>query len=383
MPTPAETERLIPQPKGDVRWVINDSELNEANLPRPTIRNARYLSTIVDGQEVVFGVLALPPQEPPAVGFWAKIAEKARQKVSPKEQLPATQLRIEPQIDFGDALRGLHTPLSTLYPYVVMEDGTRYAVGVRLPKEWIGEWSEPKERAEGGDTFYNSYKFLNGGTREVYRQRDNIALLVRLNGDTPLAERRKEAAINGLDPIRNEMLIGVKEETGSERPYITTIIEKRGVVHETTQGKSGSGNDKNTEISDLEFHVVAERGTEENATLDNKGLVEVVVVRCVDDEVIEKITKPPLDKKLDLPQTGYHDLAMKGFSFGAPTLRSSRPPDSTIKGEIRFTNTRREKVSIQSVRDVKPVARFRLALVGSGGPVTASMSEAPEPLLQS
>ena len=239
-----------------------------------------------------------------------------------------------------------------------------------------GEWSEPKERPEGGN-------FYIGCNREVFRQRNNVALLVRLNGDTPLAEQRKESFLKGFPPTRNELLIGVKEETGSDRPYITTIVEKRGIVHETSQGKSGPSNDKNTEVSDLEFHVVAERGTEENATLDNRGLVEVVVVRCVDDEVIEKIKEPPLHTKLDLPQTSSHDLDMKGFSFGAPSLRSPGIPDSTLKGETRFTNTRREKVSIQSVRDVKPVARFRFALVGSGGPVTAVMSEAPDPLPQS
>jgi len=131
-------------------------------------------------------------------------------------------------------------------------------------------------------------------------------------------------------------------------------------------------------------NVVAERGSEENATLDNKGLVEVIVVRCVDDEVIEKIINPRSYPIADLPQISSHDdLNNKGFTFGAPTLRSARSPDSTIKGETRFTNTRREKVSIQSVRDVKPVARFRFALVGSGGPVTAVMSEAPDPLPQS
>jgi hypothetical protein len=377
MSTPAETERLVPQPKGDVRWVIKDGQLNEADLPQPSLENNRYLSTIVDGQEVAVGILALPPQEPAATGFWTKFAEKVRQKVSPKEQLPATRLRIEPSIDFDDARRGLHTPISALNPYVVMDDGTRYAIPVFVPKEWIGEWSEPKERPEGGN-------FYIGGNREVFRQRNNVALLVRLNGDTPLAEQRKESFLKGFPPTRNELLIGVREETGSDRPYITTIVEKRGIVHETSQGKSGPSNDKNTEVSDLEFHVVAERGTEENATLDNRGLVEVVVVRCVDDEVIEKIKEPPLNTKLDLPQTGSHDdLGMKVLTLGAPSLRSAGIPDSTLKGETRFTNTRREKVSIKSVRDVEPVARFRFALVGSGGPVTTVMSEAPDPLPQS
>lgn len=329
------------------------------------------------------GILALPPQEPPAVGFWTKIAEKVRKKVSPKEELPATRLRIEPQIDFDDARRGLHTPISALHPYVVMEDGTRYAISAFIPNEWVGEWSEPKERPEGGE-FYISYI---GGNREVFRQRDNFALLVRLNGDTPLAERRRESSIKDLPPIRNEMLMGINEDTEVKRPYITAMLGKRQVIHEAGLGQSKSDKDegKNTEVSDLEFHVVAERGTEENAKLDNKGLIEVIVVCCVDDEVIETIKEPPLHTKLDLPQTSSHgDVAMKGFSFGAPVLGGPRSiPDSTIKGETEFTNTRREKVSIHSVRNVKPVARFKFALVGSGGPITASMTEAPDPIPQS
>jgi len=250
---PRETERFAPQPKGDVRWVINDSELKEAALPRPTVENNRYLSSVVDGQEVAVGVFAFPPQEPPATGFWSKIAEKVRDKVSPKEQLPATRLRIEPPIDFDDARRGLHTPISALNPYVVMEDGTRYAISVFLPKEWIGEWSQSKERAEGG----SMYELLKGGTREVFRQRDNIALLVRLNGDAPLAERRKESSIKDLPPIRNEMLMGINEKADTERPYITAILGKRLVVHEDglDESRSDKDKDKNTEASDLVFKL--------------------------------------------------------------------------------------------------------------------------------
>ena len=138
MSTPAETERLVPQPKGDVRWVIGPKKLNEVNLPKLSLENNRYLSTTVDGQEVAVGILALPPQEIPSSGFWSRVVEKVRQKVSPKEELPATRLRIEPPVDFDDAMRGLHTPISALNPYVVMDDGTRYAIPVFVPKEWIG-----------------------------------------------------------------------------------------------------------------------------------------------------------------------------------------------------------------------------------------------------
>lgn len=382
MSTRAETESLQ-QPKGYVRWVINADKLKEADLPSPTLDNNRYLSTTVDGQEVAVGVLAFPPQEPRAVGFWAKIAEKVGKKVSPKEELPPSRLRIEPPIDFDDAKRGHHTPISALHPYVVMEDGTTYALSVFLPKKWIEkEWSELKERPESGK-LYESYEKL--GTTEVYRQRNSVALLVRLNGNIPLAERRREASNKNI-PIRNEMLLGINEEAEPERPYIVATVGKRIVRYENGSGNSqqDNGETESTEVSDLVFNVVAEQGTKENATLDNKGLVEVIVVRCIDDEVIERIIKSKQYSKVNLPRTNSHDdLAMRGLSLDVLKLESSATPDSTIKGETRFINTRKESVSIISVKDIKPVALFRLALVGSGGPITAPMSEAPDPVPQS
>jgi hypothetical protein len=372
-----------PQPSGnDVRWIISESQISALNLSIPVLLDNNRLNTTVEGDGVAMGIFALPPKEPSSSAFWAKILQKVHLSSDTNEKLSPTQLRIEPKIDLDDAQRGLHTPLSALHPYVIMEDGTRYGMAINVPKEWSGKWSESKERPEESNGFFTNYS--NNEITEIYRQKNSVALLVRLNGDTPLAESQKDLGIKGLGPSRREMLIGVPESTDNSSSQLTALISHRHVLHPKNSPELDLG-EKQTEkadVTDLEFHIVAERGTEENATFDNKGLIEVIVARCVVDEVIEKITKPrivqdyPYDRRPGLLYSFHSEIDLGG-------LRSASTPDSTRKGETKFTNERREKVSIESVKNIKPVARFRLALVGSGGPITKSMAEATETTHQS
>src|SRR3990170_6279957 len=122
--------------KGPVTWAIASDQLSQYNFQGPQLKENRYLSVPFGDEEIGVGVFALPPSRKPRRGFWGAIAQRLGQG----KKLLATRLRIEPSIPYDEALPGLHTPISALHPYVVMENGTRYGVGVWVPKSMIGEW---------------------------------------------------------------------------------------------------------------------------------------------------------------------------------------------------------------------------------------------------
>ena len=75
---------------------------------------------------------------------------------------------------------------------------------------------------------------------------------------------------------------------------------------------------------------------------------------------------------------GYLGLRGFGTTRGGGEMKSYGGfRDSTVKGETAFTNREVCKVNVRTVRELRPIARFRFALVGSGGPILAVMSEAP------
>ena len=94
--------------------------------------------------------------------------------------------------------------------------------------------------------------------------------------------------------------------------------------------------------------------------IDDKGLIQVVVVQATEDHVTEKI---PANKLGYLADTSYggglfdREVTRGTFSTGTVT-----GVNSTLRGETAFTNTRRQKVSITSITDVTPVAEFRFLL---------------------
>lgn len=289
-------------------------------------------------------------------------------------------MRIEEPIPYDEALPGLHTPISAMHPYVVMENGTRYGVSVWIPRSMIGEWSAEKERPQGGNDLFRLYAT---GKVEVYRQRQNVALLVRLNGDTPIAEQRIQMAV--ADPVRREMLIGVSDTPVEGQDYTSSVVTKRQVLLRDSSPVStgGNGEKQPAETYDLVFNTVAQRGTKENAVFDQRGLVDVIVATCIDDEVTEIRTKPISYPRVDSDFGGDY-LGPRSFGgFGTRSLDLGATKgglrDSTVKGETSFTNRGVQKVNICTVRELYPIARFRLALVGSGGPIVAEMSEVPTP----
>lgn len=364
----------VEQPKGTVTWVLANDQLSQYNFQTPELKENRYLSVSFGDEEIGIGISALPPSRKPHRGFWSVIA----QRLGRGEKLPATRLRIEPLIPYDEALPGLHTPISAMHPYVVMENGTRYGVAVWIPKSMIGEWSAERERPQGGNDLF---KLHATGKVEVYRQRQNVALLVRLNGDTPIAEQRIQMAV--ADPIRREMLIGVSDTPVEGNDYTSSLVTKRQVLLRDNSSVSteGNGEKQPAETYDLVFNTVAKRGTKENATFDQKGLVDVIVATCTDDEVTEIRTQPISYPKVDSDFGGGYSGLRSFGGFGTRSLDLGVTKggfrDSTVKGETSFTNREVQKVNIRTVRELRPIARFRLSLVGSGGPILATMSEAP------
>lgn len=356
------------EPTGAVTWVIASDELSQLSFEIPQLEDNRYLSVSLGDGEIGVGVLALPPSKKPRRGFWGAIAHRFRQG----EELPATRLRIEPPIPYDEALPGLHTPISAMYPYVVMENGTRYGVGVWVPRSMIGEWSVERERPQGGNDLLKLYAT---GRVEVYRQRQNVALLIRLNGDTPIAEQRIQMAV--ADPVRREMLIGVSDTPVEGKDYTYSLVTKRQVLlrNNSSVPTEGNGEKQPAETYDLVFNTVAQRGTLENATFDQRGLVDVIVATCTDDEVTEIRTQPISYPTIDSDSGGGY-LGLRSFDLGV-TRGGLR--DSTVKGVTSFINREVRRVNIRTVRELHPVARFRLALVGSGGPILPQMTEAPTP----
>jgi len=159
-------------PEGNIRWAV-PRELDAFDLPVTTIWKDRALLTQVNNGDVAVGVFALPPRESSLSRFWSAVTKRRG------EAPEIVRLQIEPPVPMTDFQKGEHTRLSAMHPHVVMEDDTRYGIGLWLPKGLFGEWSEPKERASGE---------LFGG-KEVYQQRRVPAVLVRVDGQTPLAEQ--------------------------------------------------------------------------------------------------------------------------------------------------------------------------------------------------
>src|SRR5438105_1977925 len=127
-------------------------------LPTPTIWKERALVTPVRDGEAAVGVFALPPRETGLSKFWSAITR--RRGVTPE----IARLKIEPPVPMTDFQKGDHTRLSAMHPYAVLEDGTRYGIGLWIPRSLFGEWSEPQERETQG-----TFKLI--GNSEVFQQR--------------------------------------------------------------------------------------------------------------------------------------------------------------------------------------------------------------------
>lgn len=355
-----ETQPREPE-KAPVMWVRGASpqELDAIDFPRQRLFKGRAVEAdLIGGGEVGLGIFAIPPDQTPAQGFWKRFISSFIER-HPEEPVPAVRLQVEPQLPLDVLEPGTHAPLSARYPHVVMDEG-KYALGIWLPANRIGVWSETKVREDTNSGHYKIDK-----TKEEYIERSSLALLVRVDGETPLSG--KEIPRTGQkEPAIQEILIGVEGSQIVEDmlfvPIDAKVIQKLG--RRTAEVGFGESTQVGAGRSGLKFETIAESGTEENKVADNKGLIEVVVMSIVEEEVTAQVSEPLIIGRLE-PSRGIDS---------PQTFRS--PFDATTRGQTVFEPERRTKVSVKGVRDATPIGRVRLALVGHGGPVQAEMTEA-------
>lgn len=295
-----------------------------------------------------------------------------------KAEKPApVQVAIEPTVQYDEFEKGGHTPLMGWYPHAVLQDGTRYGVIVTVPTSLIEqEWGEQKERPRTTETgmFFLPVTVWEDGVeyevKEVYRQRKGLGAVVRVDGKHPLVQRQMKGSSGQL--INRELLLG-----GFERAKRVEGVSCTGISQRVTEI---SNNDKKvprvgTEVEskaiveDLIFRLVDEEGAE--APEKEKGVVEVIVFETTEDEVTEviKTPKPKLEmwqpsSSLDLVGGGTLSYGMKG---GTKTFQT---------GETTFGEPKKEKVTIRGVKDAKPLAAFRMVLVGENITEGLEMKEA-------
>ncbi len=345
---PAVEERRG-QPDKGVTLQISPEVLTACNLPAPVLYRERTLITEVDGHQVAIGLYALPPRGSKLSEFWKRF--KKRLGKEEDAELPPARMRLHEPVPASQFKRGQHTNLSREFPYAVLGNGTRYGILVVIPSALIGEWSETQERASEGEYIF--------GQREVFRQRQGISILIRVNGDTPLTQ----VVVPGEG--RQEMWSGVPDPQG-DREDVVFLVSERDVIELGSKRSREGEHSGNTD--DLVFREIAEVGTAENAEFGNQGLVQVVVARTLQDQVLEIIE----------PSKGTFLITNKDISppesldMGLLPKRSldTNLPDATVRGETMFENRRRTKIKTgKTVLAAEPIADFNFALVGDGGPI--------------
>lgn len=150
-----------------------------------------------------------------------------------------------------------------------------------------------------------------------------------------------------VDPTRDQVMI-TKRSTVQKKPV---------VVGEEVKSK--------TTEQDLIFTALG--NNEQGTTTDKKGIIEVVLYQVTEKKVSEIIKKPR--PEIQNIQFGIRS-GMKSFEEGTKEGGFST-------GETTFGRETRRKVNIQGVQVDKPLAVFRVVLVGEMPEKNIQMLEQP------
>src|SRR5438067_515385 len=99
---------------------------------------------------------------------------------------------------------------------------------------------------------------------------------------------------------------------------------------------------KSVTVYDLEFEKVADRGTAQNAEVDNNGIIEVVLVRTREEEIIEE-TDEFFKQYIDVSTIDKIVESRREAKDVRTYVESSREPSdagsgfATEKGRTKFT----------------------------------------------
>ena len=204
--------------------------------------------------------------------------------------------------------------------------------------------------------------------REVYKERKGVAVAVRVDGKHPLAQREEKGYLG--NSVFREMLIGGFRPAQKQEGMSYTGATQRVTENANNRKQPAVGEevkDKAT-VEDLIFRFSDEEGAE--APEKEKGVVEVIVFEVTEDEVMEVVKTPVSRASIIKPFGNFDDWfgvrgGTKTFSGGFKT------------GETKFGKPKHEKVSISGIRDLKPLAAFRMVLVGEKPQDGLEMKEAP------
>lgn len=299
------------------------------------------------------------------------------------EQPSPVQVAVEPTVQYDYFKKGEHTPLMGWYPHAVLQEGTRYGVVVTAPSGIAQQdWSEQKERTRtmGGLISLPATVWEDGveyEVREIYKERKGLAVAVRVDGKHPLAQRQEKGYTGGI--INREMLIGGFRPAQRHKGLVYTVAAQR-VTEMAKNGKNvpnvGEEVEAKATAEDLIFALVSEEGAE--APEKEKGVVEVIVYEATEDEVTEVIKTPKPKVELWQPASDW-DLTRNVTLGGEMKSFGSR---SFQTGETKFGKPKREKVTISGVKDLKPIAAFRMVLVGENVAEGLEMKEAQSEVVE-
>lgn len=290
------------------------------------------------------------------------------------------QVVIEPTAPYDKFDKTRHTPLMGWYPYAVLQDETRYGVGITAPSVVAEQaWSEQKERARTTGGLYSppvtvTEDGVEFTVREVFRQRKGLVAVVRVDGKHPLVQREEKRPSGST--VNIEMLIGGFEPVSGEEGVSSAAAIKRVTQISDNKKKPEVGEEveSNARVEDLIFRLVSEEGVE--APEQEKGVVEVIVFEAIEDEVTEVIKTPKMPKIEVWQPGGSERYSQQNLAFG--NLRgATKGGGSTFHvGETLFGTPKREKVKIGGVTGLKPLAAFRMVLVGENLTEGLEMKEA-------
>ena len=319
-------------------------------LKKTRVQDGRLLAeTELGGMEVQ--LIAIPPrknQNMLSLAFWQdQIARFGRAN---PEQLPATPLAIQPKQAFDGFDPSTHVQLMAHHPYVVLEDQTQYGIAITVPGGLQGQW-ETFEEGVPGD-------FL-GTKTQIGRRRTSLAVVVRTDGGQPLIIQKQPSNVHGV--IHQEMLAsGFQPIKGDPSQRERIIIDKRSVTKKTSKLELGQQGKSPAHKQDLVFSLTGQ-GRSAGTVEDSKGLVEIVVYRVVEEEVLQEIDQ--YSEIADCTNSTINSLLGDPLDLGKGFRKGIG--DAYQSGETVFGKPKRTTAKIKSVRVEKPVAVLKVLLVAA------------------
>jgi hypothetical protein len=264
----------------------------------------------------------------------------------------AVQIEIEPTVKHDETTVVDSAPLMGLYPHAVLQDGTRYGIIVTAPTGLVDQdWSERKERPVPGFNPRSNAITVEAGIeynlRELYRQRKGLDVAIRVDGKYPLAQQEQGSLSDGI--VRREKLIGDFKPARRGKGMSYTGAAKR-ATQTLGRGMVSPGLGQEGEVNAITEDLIFTLSGNEV----EKGVVEVIVFEVTREEVTELITP---DLYGGLESSSRADLTRQ-----FPTRKSLR--QGFFPGQTNFGEPKRTRVKKKGIKDQKPIAAFRMVLVG-------------------